>query len=176
MDDILQKLTGSDRRSIGRVEEVVAEVLKSPELFDSLFACLFSADPLIRMRAADAVEKITAEQPEYLQPYKTILIERVAKIDQPEVRWHVAQMFPRLAANQSEQAAMIDILREYLADNRKIVKTCAMQALADFAERDPSLRADIIPLLEELTATGSPAMQSRGRKLLKELGRSQAVN
>jgi HEAT repeat protein len=176
VDDILQKLTGSDRRSIGRVGEVVATVLENPQLFDSLFAGLFSADPLIRMRAGDAVEKITAEQPEYLQPYKTILIERVAKIDQPEVRWHVAQMFPRLAANQSEQAAMIDILREYLADNSKIVKTCAMQALADFAERDPSLRPDIIPLLEELTATGSPAMQSRGQKLLARLKQQSGLS
>jgi HEAT repeat protein len=176
VDDILQKLIGGDRRSIGRVEEVVAEVLESPELFDSLFAGLFSDDPLIRMRTADAVEKITAKQPAYLQPYKTVLIERAAKIDQQEVRWHMAQMFSRLEVDQSEQAAMIDILRSYLADNSKIVKTCAMQALAHFAERDASLRPEIILLLEDLTATGSPAMKSRGQKLLARLRQQSGLS
>ena len=49
------------------------------------------------MRAADAIEKITMRHPEYLQPYKTQLIEQLALIDQKEVRWHVAQMVSRVA-------------------------------------------------------------------------------
>jgi hypothetical protein len=49
-----------------------------------------------------------------------------------------------------------------------------MQALADLAEEDPSLRTQVILMLEELTETGSPAMKSRGRKLLKELGTSDS--
>jgi hypothetical protein len=59
----------------------------------------------------------------------------------------------------------------YLADNSKIVRTCTMQALADLAERNPALRQEVVPLLEELTITGSPAMQSRGRKLLARLNK-----
>ena len=170
MDDIIGKLTGGDRRSIGRVDEVIAAVLANPDLFDPLFRGILHGDPLVRMRAADAVEKITAKHPEYLQPYKALLIEQVAGIDQQEVRWHAAQMFSRLEANETEQTAMIEVLLNYLHDRSSIVKTCAMQALADFAKRDPSLGPEITSLLEELTATGSPAMQSRGRKLLNWLG------
>jgi hypothetical protein len=169
MPDILNKLTGGDRRSIGHVDEVVANVLNNPDLFDAVFNGMLADDPLIRMRAADAVEKITAKHPEYLHPYKPKLIEQIAGIDQQEVRWHVAQMFPRLKTSRTEQAVVIGILQDYLNDKSKIVKTFAMQALADFAERDPHLRPNIIPLLEELTATGSPAMKSRGRKLLARL-------
>lgn len=40
------------------------------------------------------------------------------------------------------------------------------EALADLAEQDPALRPEIIAKLETLTATGSPAMRNRGRKLL----------
>jgi hypothetical protein len=123
------------------------------------------------MRSADAVEKITAEHPEYLQPYKGKLIQQVAKVDQQEVRWHVAQMFPRLELSEEERAGIVEILLDYLNDKSKIVKTSSMQALADFAERDASLRFEVIKLLEELTRTGSPAMQSRGRKLLERLKR-----
>jgi hypothetical protein len=66
MGDVLQKLAGGDRRSIGKVE-VVTDVLNDPALFDALFDGMLCDDPITRMRAADAIEKITAERPEYLQ-------------------------------------------------------------------------------------------------------------
>ncbi len=66
MPPILGKLRGGDRRSIGKSNEVVATVLKEPGLFDALFSGLFADDPLIRMRSADAAEKVTAVHPEYL--------------------------------------------------------------------------------------------------------------
>jgi hypothetical protein len=44
-----------------------------------------------------------------------------------------------------------------------------MQALTDFAMRDANLRPQILLVLEDLTGTGSPAMKSRGRKLLAAL-------
>jgi hypothetical protein len=169
MDDVLKKLEGGDRRSIGRVSEVVAEVFNDPSLLEVVFNGMLSDDPIIRMRSADAVEKITAKHPEYLQPYKKKLIQQVAEINQQEVRWHVAQMFPRLELSKEEQAVVVEILLDYLNDKSKIVKTFSMQALADFAERDASLRFKVIQLLEGLTRTGSPAMRSRGRKLLEEL-------
>ena len=49
------------------------------------------------MRAADAVEKITARRPELLRPHKRRLLTELALIPQQEVRWHVAQMLPRLS-------------------------------------------------------------------------------
>jgi hypothetical protein len=169
MNAILQKLTGGDRRSIGRVDEVVAEVLSNPDLFDVLFQGMLSDDLLLRMRCADAVEKISIQHPEYLQPYKRQLIKQVAPIDQQEIRWHVAQMVSRLELTADERSRVFSILMVYLQDKSKIVKTFAMQALADLAADDPQLRPQIVNLLEEHTRTGSPAMKSRGRKLLERL-------
>ena len=48
-----------------------------------------------------------------------------------------------------------------------------MQALADLAEHDQQLRRRVLPLLAELTHTGTPAMRSRGRKLLARLERAE---
>jgi len=171
MHDILEKLKGGDRRSIGRVSEVVTEVFEKPELFDPVFTGMLSRDPLIRMRSADAVEKITAVHPEYLQPFKNKLIQEVAKVDQQEVRWHAAQMFPRLKVSKEEQAVIVKILKGYLNDKSKIVKTFSMDALTAFAERDVRIRPQVIELLKELSRTGSPAMKSRGRNLLRRLDR-----
>ncbi len=169
MNPILRKLEGGDRRSIGRSNEVVADVLDDPSLFESIFNGMLTDDPIIRMRSADAIEKITAKHPEYLRPFKKKLIQQVTRINQQEVRWHVAQMLPRLELSPEERKETVDILIGYLDDKSSIVKTFSMQALADLAEKEASLRSQVIRLLEESTGTGSPAMKSRGKKLLKKL-------
>lgn len=166
---LLSKLAGGDRRSIGNVDEVVTEVMEKPALFGELIEGMVHDDPLVRMRAADAAEKIAGVYPEYLQPFKTRLIEEVARSEQQEVRWHVAQMFSYLDITAAEQEEILIILMRYLQDDSKIVKTNAMQALADLAERDERLRPRVLPLLEELVVSGSPAMVSRGMKLLSKL-------
>ena len=68
-----------------------------------------------------------------------------------------------------EQELAVAILFEYLNDKSSILKTFSMQALCDFALRDRRLRLRIVPVLEHLTDTGTAAMRSRGRKLLKHL-------
>jgi HEAT repeat protein len=171
MRDVLKKLEGGDRRSIGRANEVVEDVLNDPSLFQVAFRGMLSDDPVLRMRCADVLEKVTAQRPEYLWPHKQELIEQVAPIDQQEVRWHAAQMIARLEWHVEERAAIVDILLGYLNDESKIVRTSAMQALADLAEEHQNLRAPLTDLLQQPVETGSPAMKSRGRKLLARLGR-----
>ncbi len=174
MNHLLQKLTGDDRRSIGKSNEVVAEVLTRPALFRLVFEGLLDDDPIIRMRAADAVEKITAKRPEYLRPYKKKLLRDVAGINQPEVRWHVALMIPRLRLTRNERAEALNLLVGFLQDKGSIVRAFAMQALADLAAQDVSLESQVIPMLQALTETGTPAMRARGRKLLESLNRRRA--
>lgn len=174
MHSILKKLAGGDRRSIGRSNEVAAEVLSSPALFSRVFEGLSDEDSIVRMRAADAVEKITAQRPELLRPYKRKLLAIAGRTDQQELRWHAALMIPRLQLSRKERAVVVDIFFDYLRDRSSIVKTFAMQGLADLASKDSSLRTKILPLLEELTEIGTPAMRARGRKILRHLNRRRA--
>ena len=120
---------------------------------------------------ADAIEKISRERPGWLAPHKLEFLGLAGGTDQIEVRWHMAQILPRLPLTPRERAVAIDILFDYLQDRSSIVKTHAMQALADFAARDPQLKTKILPLLEELTQIGTAAMRARGRKLLAHLNR-----
>ena len=169
MAEILSKLRGGDRRSIGKVAEVVSAVRKKPDLFNDLATGLFDEDPVVRMRAADAMEKISSDIPEILQPFKGKLI-RLAKVtQQQELRWHMAQMIPRLKLTPKETATATEIFFGYLKDKSKIVVTFAMQALADLAIKEPDISARVIKAIEKLAQTGSPAIQSRGKKLLSKL-------
>ena len=170
MSRVLQKLKGGDLRSIGRVDEVVQDILRNPTLFEEVFEGVLDDDPIVRMHSADALEKVSSKHPEYLQPFKKRLINEVSKIKQQEVRWHVAQMFSYLEVNERERDQIINILLSYIdTSDSKIVKTFSMQTLADFAGKDKVVRPKILKILEELVKTGSPAMKSRGRKLIKKL-------
>lgn len=171
MTKILQKLKGGDLRSIGKADEVVQDILNNPQLFGEVFEGMLDDDPRVRMRSADALEKVSSNHPEYLQPFKTRLINEIAKIKQQEVRWHVAQMFSYLEINKKERDKIIEILFSYIdgPGKSKIVKTFSMQTLADLAEKDEDIRPQIIRKLEEIMKTGSPAMVSRGKKLIKKL-------
>jgi hypothetical protein len=169
--NILALLEGGDRRSIGRSNEVAAIVTRNPRLFPRLISGLWSEDPLVRMRAADAAEKITRKNRDLLRPYKKELLGLMADATDQELRWHLAVMIPRLPLNAAEQLRTISILNIYLEDRSSIVKTFALQGLADLAQVDSGIRPTVIELLREAIRTGTPAMKARSRKLLLQLER-----
>ncbi|HHT26349.1 MAG TPA: hypothetical protein GXZ82_03735 [Firmicutes bacterium] len=90
MHPILQKLAGGDRRSIGCANEVAEEILADSDLFAIVLEGILHDDPIIRMRAADAVEKASSKRPGLLQPHKRMLFGEIAAIRQQEVRWHLS--------------------------------------------------------------------------------------
>ncbi len=146
-------------------------VSKNPKLFPMLIAGLWSESPLVRMRAADATEKVTRRNRELLRPYKKELLGLLAEAKEQELRWHLAVMVPRLSLNAKERQLAISSLNSYLEDRSSIVKTFALQGLADLAQDDPSIRPKVIELLRESARTGTPAMKARSRKLLFHLER-----
>ncbi|HMS85666.1 MAG TPA: hypothetical protein PKD12_18645 [Nitrospira sp.] len=168
--DIVHALEGGDRRSMGRVNQVVAHVRGTPTRFSTLIDCMNHEDEFVRMRAADAAEKLTVANSQWLQPFRRQLIGLAAQAEQKELRWHLAQMLPRLDLSGQDRQMAVTILRRYLGDHRCIVRTCAMQGLADFAQQDTRLTKSIRPILSRLIRTESASIKSRGCKLLAQLG------
>jgi hypothetical protein len=154
MAKILSKLRGGDRRSIGKVGEVVTAVRKKPDLFKELLTGLFDADPVIRLCACAL-----------LMPWKKYLWTI------PNFYSHSKQnSFASLNEPHSKETARVtEIFFEYLKDKSKIVVTFAMQALSDLAIKEADGSTRVIRAIEKLTQTGSPAIQSRGKKLLAKL-------
>jgi hypothetical protein len=169
--NILTLLEGGDRRSIGRSDQVAAIVSSDLGLFPDLLAGLWSADPLVRMRAADATEKITRRHRELLHPYKKELLGLMTETQQPELRWHLAVMIPRLVLSAKERQVAIGSLNSYLEDRSSMVKTFALQGLTDLAHDHPGIRPEVIETLREAASNGTPAMKARSRKVLFQLER-----
>ncbi len=166
---IAAMLLGGDRRSIGESNRIAKFVLSEPKQFAELMECFWDEDPIVRMRAADAAEKISVSRPEMLNPHKRELLGLLAEAEQIELRWHLALMVPRLALTSPERRRAAESLQRYLEDGSSVVKTFALQGLSDLARRDASLRELAKRAIEESLRTGTAAMKARARKLMKEL-------
>jgi len=165
----LDKLRGGDLRSIGRSNEIVADIEENPMLIEKVFPGLYDPDPVLKARAADVIEKATRKKPELLLNRKREIILILKKEKQQEVCWHIAQMIPRLEYTPQEEKAVIHALNHYLSHKSKIVRVSALEALTDLAQRNKSIIKEVTKTIRLHAETGSPAVQTRGRKLLKRL-------
>ena len=165
----LKELAGGDRRSIGKANLVVAKVLAAPELLPGIVAGLEDADPVVRLRAADVAEKVSAKRPRLLAPHKATLMRLIRTAQEKELRWHLAQMAPRLPLDENERADCVETLFAWLGDESPIVVAAALQALADLADRSPEARRRLAPALQVALQAEAPAVRARARTLLERL-------
>jgi hypothetical protein len=173
---VVATLTGGDRRSIGRANRVAALAARDPVLLEMLFRTMlgegpYGADPCVRLRCADAAEKATNGRPLLLRPFRTALF-RAGGSSEAEVRWHVAQMLPRLNLTRHGRARVATVLRRYLDDDSRIVRACAVEGLAQLAHTGPELHAEVLRLIRSLSQTGSPAVRARARRMLTTLSKN----
>ena len=169
---IRSMLAEGSRLAVGRVREVAALVLAHPKNAARLIECLCDEDPGVANRAADALERASYHQPSLAAPWKDSLLGILAEPEHNKLRWNLALVVPRLALTPSEARRAAETLRTYLEDKSSIVKTCAMQGLAELTRHDPSLLPEILDLLRILSRSGTPAMRARGRILLWRLERA----
>jgi hypothetical protein len=158
-------------RSIGRANEVAALIAKDPRLFPELVSSFWSNDHIVRMRAA-AAEKVTREQPQLPRLHKRELLGLPTEKPSERNFAGLAAMIPRLELNLADCQKAANAFQTFLEDRSSIVKTSALQALADLALRDREMRAGVIEKLREARRNGTPAMKARSRKLLARLERS----
>ncbi len=142
-------LRGGDRRSIGQTDAVVASVKRAPERAEELRHLLAHDDPIIRMRAADAAEKLSRDDPSFIGPCKKLLLDRTLDDGTAEVRWHLIPMMARLrlGADQAE-----DLMAYFAAcfhdDPSRIVRVTALQAAGDLAARHSELGNEFDKILQ----------------------------
>lgn len=166
---IHEMLCGGDRRSLGRANQVAALVSRNPKRFSELMKCLWSEDAVVRMRAADAVEKVTMRRHGLLAPFRAELLGLAEEAEQIEIRWHLALIMPRLQMGHVDRDRAIACLRGFLDDKSAIVKVCALQGLTDMARGDAQKEREVVSLLEECSRVGTAAVRARSRILLKTI-------
>jgi hypothetical protein len=172
MQNIREFLAGGDLRSIGRADELVAEI-KSQKDFDALFECLYDKDRVIVMRAIDAAEKVSELHPEYLKKYREQIFELSEAAEHKEQKWHLAFMLARLELEDEELDRACNVLTEWAKDknNSRIVRVNAMHVLYTLSEQSEEWREFFLLLLPELEQENIPSMSARIRLIRKDMKR-----
>jgi len=168
-NDLLEKLSGGDLRSIGNADLIVAEI-KNQNDFDILFNCLHSDDRLIVMRAADAIEKITVIRRDFLCGHKEEILAFCKNAENIEFKWHLALLLPRLSFSENEYAHVWKILSSWLLDPKesKIVRTNSMQALFELSKDDLMAKEKFDSILSEVEKENIPSLLARIRKIKRK--------
>jgi hypothetical protein len=144
-----------EARPIDESDPLIAEILANPERFPEIFSRLYSGDPAVSTKGADAVEKITAEKPDLLGPFKLKILKLAHVSELIEVKWRLARIIPRLSLDERETEIAVKILKSWIEpEGSAVVRTSSLRALADFASKNPSLKAEILPLIGGLPEEG----------------------
>jgi len=165
-DNLLEKLSGGDLRSIGKVDLIVNEIQNQND-FDILFDCLHSGNRLIVMRAADAVEKITIRHTDYLRGHKKEILGFCKCAENIEFKWHLALLLPRLSLSKNEYNHVWETLSSWLLDPQesKIVRANSIQALFELSKQDPAAKEKLDKILKKVEKENVPSLLARIRKI-----------
>lgn len=166
MNDIKKYLQGGDLRSIADVEQLIP-LIKTQKDFDKLFQFLSSDNRLIVMRAVDAIEKITRDQPEYLDAYKSRLITLLRTARDKELKWHLVLMVSRINLSGNELEQVWNKLKDFARDKSesKIVRVNSLQALYELSRHNKELKKEFDLIASEVKAENIPSINARLRKL-----------
>ena len=168
---------GKHALSRGRVPEAVALIEANPRLTARLLELLWDDDRGVVQRAADVLERITANMSRKPSPAidrilassKEALLGLLPDAQLKKLRWNLALTLGRLPLTVPECSRAAAALYTYLDDPSSIVKTAALQGLADLTRHDPSLLPAVLDLLRIHGRSGTPAMRARSRILLLKL-------
>jgi hypothetical protein len=131
------------------------------------------------MRASDAVEKVTKEHPEYLHGHDKELLELARNTSNKELKWHLAQLVPRLDLSPKELESAWHRL-QYWASNpieSKIVRANALEGLFELhlKESNPALTSRFNKTLFAMERERIPSLAARARVLRRRLNKDRAA-
>lgn len=159
-------LSGGDLRSIGQSNKVVSSIGSQGD-FDKLFQCLYNDTRIIVSRAADAIEKVTVNHPEYLFKYKFNILELCESDTNIELTWHLALIVPRLNLIQKEVVNIWNILTGWASNTEgsRIVRVNAIQGLFEMLKQYPEFKESFQKLILDIKPEGISSINARIRKL-----------
>ena len=130
MKKIADMLKDGDLRSIGQANKIVS-LIDNQVSFDELFQQLFHPDRRVAMRSADAIEKITLKNPDFLKQHKASILKLTEGAKHSELKWHLALIVSRLHLTKIEFGKVWQTLTDWANDKKesRIVRVNSLQSL-----------------------------------------------
>lgn len=147
-------------------------LIEYPNQLDALIAIGLSNDQKENWRAIWIADKIHEKHPELIRPYLGQLTEALKTTSCDSKLRHLLKLISLNPIDQQYLSFLLAYCLE-LVDNATSPianRVHGMQILFEISEQEPELKPELIQLFEhELEKHESPAIRSRGKRLLKKL-------
>lgn len=167
MEQFVKLLSGGDLLPIRRSNDDVLKV-RNDDDFDELFKCLSYKDRIVRLRAADTIEKTTLKYPSYLLKHKASLMDLFCTVMDKELKWHLVLLVPRLNLSEKEKEIVWQRLSAWALDTKesKRVRASSIQAVYQIAESDHFYIRNFELLADQIKKEHIPSLNARIKKLI----------
>ena len=161
---------GGKSNSLGEVNEVIELVLDDRVRLEELYMCLFDEDAWIRMRAADALEKICRVHPAWIEPYIDRMQADLSDSQQASIQWHLAQIYQQVNLTAAQKQHALSWLTKLLSSNKIdwIVAANSMKTLAYFMQKGDYPKEAMIRLLTLQLHHKSSAVVKKASKFMSD--------
>lgn len=163
----ISMLAGGKRQSIGQSDAVAHQVRCQPDLAGELWEAIAFPDPLVHMRAVDALEKVSASRPEVLVGHEQEVLEELASSKLSEDRWHVGLMIPRLALDAQRMPIAVAVLERLLTDPSRIVQANALEGIVRLADDHVELAHLADAAMSAASQSPHASVRARARRLTR---------
>lgn len=160
-------LSGGDLRSVGLADEVAQELLAGKWPPQGLLGLIESTSGVVRMRAADALEKASRVSPSLIDGFGERLLALLSPTQPKEVRWHMLQTVSRVEWPLIQHERLLAAIENGFNDRSAIVQASALQALAELTPQGRIFKAAFRSHLQSAERSALPSLRARARKLAK---------
>jgi len=164
--DFTRALMTRDRKSVARNREV-KKLVFDEDSFDQLFMLLFHHQASLVTRSAEAVDKISKQNPGYLIPHKQQIFAMLKSGDYHALKSLLAKLSVRIIwdAEELDEVWRILVYWTMNPNENKNIRVNALQALFDLAQKDDALQVSFEDLAETLKFQHAPSLEARLKKL-----------
>lgn len=141
--------------------------------FDQLMKLFFVNKYIITQRAAYSVGISIDNHPELIEPYIKALINNLDHDIHDAVKRNTVRILEKIDIPESHQGILTEKCFQYLLSNNEpiAVKAFSMSILFNMAMKYHELKNELKIVIEDMMEHGTPAITSRGKKILKALDR-----
>ncbi len=179
------QLTEQLRATIGKTKVIELTKILSEQKFSlhDLIDLTFYQNKAVAFRAAWLLENIFLRNPDAYLPDLAYLIKRLQDVNYPSCQRHYAKIMMHITSHkapadiqiilqQTDLEKTVEHLFEWIIDPKvKIaVKVFASEALFNLRHRYTWIAEELANQIHYLMRNGTAAIQSAGKKLLKQLG------
>ncbi|OYU96347.1 MAG: hypothetical protein CFE21_08090 [Bacteroidetes bacterium B1(2017)] len=170
MDIAAQLMAEHSKRN---TELIVNYIGSDPKLFAELVSVFSKGDYRLTQRASWPLSVVVEQHPKLAQKHIHFICTLLDAKMHVAIKRNVLRLLQYIDLPEEEMGPMADRCIKYIHDLHEpvAVKAFAMTVLYRICEKEPELKNEVIPLLEDLLPFGSAGIISRSKRVLAQLAK-----